>query len=371
MHIIFVSNFLNHHQIPFCERMCNLCDEFNFIATEPGSVQGYQKTTAADYVLNYDDKNKSKIEELIKSVDVVIFGGCSNELIELRMSANKLSFLYSERFLKKGEWRRFIPTTYKKINDRILKYKNNNIYVLCASGYLSHELSLLKFPVDKCYKWGYFPECKNYDVDELISSKSKNSILWCARMIDWKHPEIAISVAEKLRKSNIQFNMSVIGNGTLEEKMKATVEEKHLGDCVKLLGSMSPEEVRKNMEKSQVFLMTSDRQEGWGAVLNESMNSACAVIANEAAGAVPYLIKDGVNGYTYTKCDVDRICDKIIELFNNEKLKKNIQKNAYAAISNEWNASVAAERLIKLSNAILSGEKSPNVFDDGVCSKSN
>ena len=147
------------------------------------------------------------------------------------------------------------------------------------------------------------------------------------------------------------------------------IKEKNLDDCIEIIGSMPPEEVRKNMEKSQIFLMTSDRQEGWGAVLNEAMNSACAVIANKAAGAVPYLIKNGENGYAYTKCDIDEICNKIIELFNNEELRKNIQKNAYATISNEWNSKVASERLIKLSNAILKGEKLPDLFEDGICSK--
>lgn len=133
--------------------------------------------------------------------------------------------------------------------------------------------------------------------------------------------------------------------------------------------SLEKEEVRKNMEKSQIFLMTSDRQEGWGAVLNEAMNSACAVIANKAAGAVPYLIRNDENGFAYTKCDIDDICEKIIELFNDEEKMKSVQEQAYYTISNEWNAKVAAERLIKLSNVILNGERSPDLFEDGICSK--
>ena len=49
------------------------------------------------------------------------------------------------------------------------------------------------------------------------------------------------------------------------------------------------------MEKSEIFLFTSDKGEGWGAVLNESMNSACAVVASHAIGSVPFLLKDGEN----------------------------------------------------------------------------
>lgn len=35
--ITFVSNFLNHHQLPFCEAMVRLCEgRFIFVATEKG-----------------------------------------------------------------------------------------------------------------------------------------------------------------------------------------------------------------------------------------------------------------------------------------------------------------------------------------------
>ena len=242
--------------------------------------------------------------------------------------------------------------------------------MLCASAYTASDYAKFGLFKNKCYKWGYFPECKNYDVDELISNKTKNSILWCARLIDWKHPEIPVLVAEKLKSLNVDFKLNIIGTGALESEIKSMIKEKNLDDFIEIIGSMPPEEVRKNMEKSQIFLMTSGRQEGWGAVLNEAMNSACAVIANKAAGAVPYLIKNGENGFEYTKCDIDDICKKIVELFNDKEKMKSVQEQAYYTISNEWNSKVAAERLIKLSNAILNDKKSTELFEDGICSKS-
>ena len=77
------------------------------------------------------------------------------------------------------------------------------------------------------------------------------------------------------------------------------IRSKGVEDCVEMLGAMSPDEVRAYMERADVFLFTSDFNEGWGAVLNESMNSGCAVVASHAIGSVPFLIKDGVNGLIY------------------------------------------------------------------------
>ena len=61
------------------------------------------------------------------------------------------------------------------------------------------------------------------------------------------------------------------------------------------------------MEKSSIYLFTSNFDEGWGAVLNESMNSACAVISSHAAGATPFLISHNINGLLYTSGDVDEL----------------------------------------------------------------
>lgn len=42
--------------------------------------------------------------------------------------------------------------------------------------------------------------------------------------------------------------------------------------------------------------------------------------------------------------------------------------SAYSTIAELWNADVAAERFVKLSNAILEGDKTPNLFSTGPCS---
>lgn len=364
MNIVFVSNFLNHHQIPFCEKMIELCDNFNFIATQAGGRQGYQTTTDAPYVINYNSENKNKVENMIINADAVIFGACPNELIELRMIENKLSFLYSERFLKKGLWRRFIPTTRKKIEDRIIKYKNKNMYVLCASSYLSYELSLLNFPVEKCFKWGYFPNTKS---SENITKK-KNTILWAGRMLDWKHPEIAINIAERLCKDGYDFEMSIVGEGPQYSVVSDLINQKNLNEKVKLLGSKTHDELMDMMAESEIFLFTSDFKEGWGATLNEAMSNACAVVASCAAGSAPYLIKDGKNGLIFKVNDSNDAYEKVKYLLNNEESRQIIGSNAVQTIASLWNYEVAAERFVQTVK-LLDENKNTDLFSDGPMSK--
>ena len=168
------------------------------------------------------------------------------------------------------------------------------------SAYAAEDYAKIGLYKNRAYKWGYFTETKEYNEQQLLVQKRKNKnpvILWAARMIDWKHPEHALFVAENFMKSGYDFQMNFIGGGELEQQLRSEVEQKHLEGNVHFLGFVSPEKVREYMEKANIFLFTSDQNEGWGAVANEAMNSGCAVVANQAIGSVPYLIKSGENGF--------------------------------------------------------------------------
>lgn len=371
MNLIFVTNMLNHHQYALCEAFKKHFEDFKLVTTEKIQGIGYQTAEDADFVLHYENnENKENIEKLICDADAVIFGACPNNLIEMRMRDNKLSFLYSERFFKKGTWRRFIPSTRKVLEDRIVKYRNKNMYVLCASAYLPYDLNLLGFPLEKCFKWGYFPTTNNYDVETLINKKSggKIKLLWIGRLLEWKHPDDAVRLAERLKKSGVDFELNLVGDGVLREKLETTVNNKGLSDCVHLLGSKSTEEVRHYMEEASIFLFTSDRNEGWGAVLNEAMNSGCAVVASRAIGSVPFLINNGENGLIYQSGNINDLYEKVKYLIDHMNENAKLGKKSYGTLTDLWNSETAAERFKQLCKAIKTGGTT-DLFQDGPCSK--
>lgn len=371
MNLIFVTNMLNHHQYALCNAFGEHFDNFKLVTTQKTTGIGYQTAQDAEFVLHYEDaENKQAIEKRILDADVVIFGACPNHLIEMRMKENKLSFLFSERFFKKGVWRRFIPKTHKAVEERIIRYKNNEMYTLCASAYLPYDLKLMGFPLDKCFKWGYFPATKEYDIETLFNKKAARTIklLWVGRMLSLKHPDDAIRLAERLKKSGIDFELSLVGDGVLMQRLEATVKNKGLSDCVHLLGSKTTEEVRQYMEEASIFLFTSDRNEGWGAVLNEAMNSGCAVVASHAIGSVPFLINDGENGLIYRSGDIEDLYGKVKYLIENQNKAAELGKNAYKALADLWNAETAAQRLKQLVQVIKAGDTT-DLFNDGPCSR--
>ena len=368
MEIVFVSNFLNHHQIPLCEELRVLAESFWFIATENGTSQGYQVSQSREYVIDYQTEKARALEKIL-SADAVVFGSCPNELIQTRMRCNKLSFLFSERFFKKGTWRRWIPKTRKAVRDRIVKHADKQMYALCASAFLPYDLSLLRFPSDKCLRWGYFPRGKCYeDVNALLEKKRKNSILWAGRMISLKHPELAVYTAKRLTEEGCDFSMNIIGDGPLKADLQKQIDACGLSQKVHILGSMKPEQVRDYMEQSEIFLFTSDRNEGWGAVLNEAMNSACAVVASSAIGSVPYLVEDGQSGLIFRSERKDDLVDKVKILLTHPEERAKLGESAYRTIAEEWNANIAARRLVEMIDIFLKENKLV-AYDRGPCSR--
>ena len=307
-------------------------------------------------------------QALVDSADVVIFGCAPYEIIEKRLKQKKLTFIYSERLYKDGCQAYKLPIRAVRYWKKFGKYRN--LYLLCASAFASADYSKTLTFINKAYKWGYFPETKKYDnIDGLIQAKDPVKILWCGRFLKLKHPQDAVLVAKRLSEEGYDFQLDIIGTGGQEGRLCKLIAENNLIDRVHLLGSMTPEEVRSHMEKAGIYLFTSDRHEGWGAVLNESMNSACAVVACHAIGSVPFLIEHEKNGLVYQDGDIDALYRNVKFLFDYPEKRLELSKNAHATIVNEWNAENAAEKFLALAEGLLDSSKTVFPFERGICSK--
>lgn len=203
---------------------------------------------------------------------------------------------------------------------------------------------------------------------QLKGVKGKPSILWVGRLIELKHPDASIRLAEKLKQKDYDFELNIIGNGAMEQQLRQMIHERHLDDCASMLGAMSPEKVRDYMEAADIFLFTSDFNEGWGAVLNEAMNSGCAVVASHAIGSVPFLIRDGVNGLIYKNGDETGLFNRVVELIECPEKRERMGRMAYRALADQWNAETAASRFLQLCQAIQNG-RPLDLFKDGPCSR--
>lgn len=387
MKVVFISNYYTHHQAPFSEVMHRLTNgRYYFIATQKMTEErirlGWGNIGLPDFVLNLNDSDEqyNKCHQLITDADVVMYstGNAPYSIIKERVKQHKLTFVYSERIYRtKRDERKLL---YHAVKYQYMYGIRKSIHLLCPGAYVSYDYSRIGCFKNKAYKWGYFTSFKPYESEDVLMGMKMPSegelglkhadvsILWVARLIGLKHPELAVEVGKRLKEAGVSFQLNMIGVGDQQTQIEKLIEQYDLSDNVHLLGSMTPEDVRVHMEKSQIFLFTSDKNEGWGAVLNEAMNSGCAVVANEAIGSVRYLINDGVNGLQYNDEEPNDLYGKILTLVNDKQKIDYLGRNAYKTIKEEWNPKIAAERFLTLSEYLLSGKKG-TPFTDNVCSK--
>lgn len=370
--VVFLSNYFNHHQQPVSDAFfAQLGIGYHFIETSEMSDErkrmGWGIKDYPPYVVTCStfDNNKEYYKDLIKQADVVIIGAAPISLVRPRLRNNKLTFVYAERPLKKGFeiWK----YPYRFLRWRLRGYSKRCVYLLGASAYAAQDFGRFFLFRGRSFAWGYFPPTYRYDsVDKLLETKSKNSIIWVARFLELKHPEMAVELGKRLKQDGYSFHIDMIGNGCMQNDIAEMIQRENLETEIHLLGSMLPEDVRAYMEKAEIHIFTSDRNEGWGAVLNESMNSGCVPVADINIGSAPFLIKDGKNGLVYS--DFDEFYDKVKYLLDRPEKRKRLGLEAYRTITENWNAETAAERLLELSEHILNGEQKNMYYPAGVCS---
>jgi glycosyltransferase involved in cell wall biosynthesis len=328
---------------------------------------GWSNDTEPPFVFVYYN-NKSLCDDIISKADVLILGSPLPKFIKMQRKG-EIILLYSERIFKFDD--KLIDRIKYFFAYKILYGFRKNIYCLAAGAFVYYDFSKILCFKNKCYDWGYFPVTFEYDINQIIKNKNDDviSILFVGRFISWKHPEIPLQIANRLKNDNITFHLTMIGAGYLYENIIEMISEYNLKDCVDVIQSLSPLEVREMMIKSNIMLFTSDKNEGWGAVLNESMNSGCAVVASNKIGSVPCLLINNHNGYVYSDGDFEDLYTKVLDLCLSKTKRERFGFEAYKTIVEKWNAKYAAERLLELIRD-LKQQGYSSKFTDGPCCKS-
>lgn len=369
MTVTFLSNYINHHQIPFSNACYELLGEdYHFIQTQPMEQErlsmGWSSQGEELAYVSCLYREEEKCRRLIRDCDVLLAGWSDREdLVQERLLAGKLTIRVSERLYREGQWKAVSPRGLLHKYREHTRFRRKEAYLLCAGAYVPSDFHLIHAYPGKMFKWGYFPETRYYKEDELLRMKGgegRTEICWAGRFIPLKHPEYMIRLAGRLKEEGqAKFHIHMAGGGGMEEELRSLAREYKVEDVITFYGFMTPEKVRSVMEKSHIFVFTSNHLEGWGAVVNEAMNSGCAVVANAQAGAVPYLIRQNVNGIAYPDNCYEKMEEAVRFLLSHPREREGMGLKACETITELWNASHGAKELVRMIEGLSQGRIEP------------
>lgn len=367
MKLVCVSNVLNNHSKSLCDEFYKTYkDDFCFIATQPyiskenlkgGKVEDF--INEPYWVDGYSSKDKT-IESLkiCEEADVVLQFAAPDNYVRRRLKNNKLTFRVSERFYtgSKKDILRWI-----KYFCRYYSVKNKMLFFLASGAYASYDMRSAFAFKNKTYKWAYFPVIYKTESDiQIIKEVKKFEFLWVGRFIDLKKPEICIEIGKYLRNKGMNFTITMVGDGVEFDKIKKLVVENSLEKYFIFKGVKTNLEVQSMMDTADFLIFSSNKSEGWGAVLNEGMANRCIPITSYAPGSVPFLIENGINGYIFDPDNLETLkktLDKAVSLTVEDR--NNMKNKSQATILKIWSPKNAVHNLMMLIDSINNGDKNP------------
>ena len=392
MKLVFYSVVLNQHQAPVADELWELTGhqyafvELTNLSDTKGGTEDYSKRPYLIRAWENQDSFQQAMN-LAKHADCCVFSGVDALPFQKeRMRLGLLSFDMGERWLKHGIKSLASPRLVKWLMAYYLGgWRHKPLYKLCCSAFCAKDHYALGTFKDKCYKWGYFTKvdtsgCEtNVEASTDVSTSEITPLMWCGRFLMLKHPELPILMAERLKRKGYKFLLDMYGEGEYREAAEHLAENLGLRDCVSFIGNKPNTELMKDMQQHEIFLFTSDKNEGWGAVANESMSNGCVLVGSDALGCAPYLIKDGENGFMFKsskvsctfknpdKMSLDSLCEKVEWLLEHPEERKQMRMNAREVMTNVWSPRKAAEALLKLIDDLKNGKETS--IKEGPCSK--
>lgn len=210
----------------------------------------------------------------------------------------------------------------------------NNIDLIGFRSAYIREGFMAKFkfegPTFQCYSG--VPE--KYIPEKTVQRNFENihNFVFVGTLIKRKYPTEIVHALSKAYDTH-DFNISYIGKGKEAKNIKTIAYNLNVKTKVHLLGYLSRDEVVKQLQKNDVFVMIS-RGEAFGLVYLEAMAQGLITIASRKEG-FDGIIEHGRNGFLCESGNVEELASLIKYIKNMPKDKlQEISKNAIKTAKN-------------------------------------
>lgn len=208
--------------------------------------------------------------------------------------------------------------TYNSLMHYII-YPNPYIYEMGSKWYSNEKIVYIPTHIHKqIYK----------DV-----SPQKNELLYVGTVEYRKGIHLLLQSLNLIKQKYPNIKLNIVGKAApppYVNSLKAYVSEHGLTDNINFAGRVSDEELDLYYKTANIFVFPS-LLEGYGLSIVEAMQYGLPVVAFNNS-AMPYTIKDGINGYLSEDKNYVQFADKVLAILLNEKLREKMHQGAYNTI---------------------------------------
>ncbi|MGB7492731.1 MAG: glycosyltransferase family 4 protein, partial [Thermoanaerobaculia bacterium] len=163
------------------------------------------------------------------------------------------------------------------------------------------------------------------DTEEFAPSDHRDEQEGPVRLISvgnlsWvKGQEFLFGALRMLRASEDRFHLRVIGDGPERQRVLYTIRDLGLGDSVDLLGRLDEAQVKDELRRSDIFVLSS-LSEGISNAALEAMSCGLPVVSTNVGGMAE-AIRDGVEGRLVPPRDPEAMAEALAQLGRDRQLR--------------------------------------------------
>ena len=345
MKFAFLTNSISPHQLPLAHELIKLLGIENYRYIYTGELS--QERRRLGWILPEDFEwcryGDETVDDLFEA-DVLMSGLRAIDLFERRAIQNKTTIYCSERWFKPkiGILRLFRQSYFRMVRRFVkLLLSASNFYYYPMGIHAARDMARLcgvmhgdlrclfrapeleferrpggkiwlkgemvdspnnkRYCLDKMRMWGYY--VKPSEIDALPVQKPFKTncevvrVLWVGRLLNWKRVDTIVrAVGEHMNLKRVddslpKIMLDICGIGPEENRLKKMAEK--YGDVIRFHSPVPIDEVRKLMREHDVYVLSSNAYEGWGAVVSEALEEGMKVIGTYEAGSSATMLPSG------------------------------------------------------------------------------
>jgi glycosyltransferase involved in cell wall biosynthesis len=246
--------------------------------------------------------------------------------------ATVLGIIFRVRVIvSKHNSEQFAPHVRKKASNFLASFVNKHASAIVFISEAAKNWAIRNGELDQsCFSRTHVIHYGVPPIPSVTSLKERNNSLkgeilrigTLSRLENQKNIGILIDACSILREKGIPFLCEIYGRGSLEKNLQKQIDDFGLQHNVKLMGFTHDK--YNTLVGFDIFVLTSN-YEGFGLVLLEAMNVGVTIVASNSDAAIEVLGPNSPGLFELN--NPFSLCDKILEVAFDEKIKKRIVKN--------------------------------------------
>lgn len=213
--------------------------------------------------------------------------------------------------------------------------KKSSIVIVTSPNYLKaskplkkfhQKISIINFGMKDPYRNEIF-KIKSLPTYQITKIKKIN-IMSIGRLVGYKGYKYLINSMKYLDKE--RFQLTIIGEGKLQNKLNNLCKINNLEDNVKILSNVDDRKKHILFKDCHIFCLPSiSRAEAFGLVLLEALSYGIPLITFYMPGSgTNFINRNGFNGLLVMEKNSKELASKITKISNDEKIYTKLSRNA-------------------------------------------